>query len=49
MTNTLTTPMPAADEKAESILESIDNKNSIDYQNASFSLKKAINRLKLLK
>ena len=43
------TRITRAKEKAESILESIDNKNSIDYQNASFSLKKAINRLKLLK
>ena len=38
-----------AKEKAENLLETIENKNSIEYQNASFSLKKALNRLKLLK
>ena len=38
-----------AKERAEGILEKIDNKNSIEYQNATFSLKKAVNRLKLLK
>ncbi len=37
-----------AKERAEEILGKIDNKNSVEYQNASFSLKKAINRMKLL-
>ncbi len=37
-----------AKERAEEILGSIDNKNSVEYENASFSLKKALNRLKLL-
>jgi len=37
-----------AKERAEEILGKIDNKNSVEYQNASFSLKKAINRIKLL-